>query len=66
MKKNIENYSQAAAELEKIVQNIENNTYNIDELSEKIKEAVALITFCKQKLKNTDEEIEKLFMEVNS
>jgi len=60
MGKNIENYSKAATELEKIVQNIENNTYNIDELSEKIKEAVALITFCKQKLKETDEEIEKL------
>jgi len=60
MKKKIENYSQAVAELEKIVQNIENNAYNVDELSEKIKEAVALIEFCKQKLSETDKEIEKL------
>ena len=54
-------YSQAVEKLENIVQNIENNTYNIDVLSEKIKEAVTLIEFCKQKLNETDKEIEKLF-----
>jgi len=57
-------YSKAAAGLEKIVQNIESNTYNIDELSAKIKEAVALIEFCKQKLKETDTEIENLLAKI--
>jgi exodeoxyribonuclease VII small subunit len=62
--KKIENYSQAVKELENIVQNIENNIYDIDILSEKIKEATAFLVFCKQKLKETDEEIVKLLEKI--
>ncbi|MDR0831264.1 MAG: exodeoxyribonuclease VII small subunit [Prevotellaceae bacterium] len=57
-------YSYTALKLEKIVENIEANRYNIDELSEKVKESVELIAFLKQKLKETDAEIEKLISEI--
>lgn len=53
-------YSEAIAQLEKIVRQIDNNELEIDELAEKIKEANQIITFCKDKLTKADAEIEKL------
>lgn len=58
MKKRI--YSEAMAQLEEIVRQIDNNELEIDELAEKIKEANKIITFCKDKLTKADAEIEKL------
>lgn len=55
-----ENYSQAIRRLEKIVSQIENNELEIDVLSEKIKEANEIITFCSQKLTKAEAEIAKL------
>lgn len=52
-----ETYDQAMDKLEKIVSQIESNELNIDSLGEKLKEAQALIKFCKEKLYKTDEEI---------
>ncbi|MDR1544194.1 MAG: exodeoxyribonuclease VII small subunit [Prevotellaceae bacterium] len=60
MQKNDLTYTKAASKLEKIVEDIEANRYNIDELSEKVKESVELIAFLRTKLKETDAEIEKL------
>lgn len=55
-----ETYSQAMARLEKIVSQIDNNELDIDQLSEKIKEANEIIAFCTDKLTKADREIEKL------
>lgn len=55
-----ETYSQAIARLEKIVRQIDSNELEIDELSEKIKEANEIIVFCTGKLAKADKEIEKL------
>ena len=41
-----ETYSQAIERLEKIVRQIDSNELEIDELSEKIKEANEIIAFC--------------------
>lgn len=58
-----ETYSQAIARLEKIVQQIDSNELDIDELSEKIKEANQIIAFCSEKLTKADREMEKLLGE---
>jgi len=56
-------YSQAIARLEEIVRLIDSNEMEIDQLSEKIKEANEIITFCSEKLTKADKEIEKLWEE---
>lgn len=58
-----ETYSQAIERLEKIVRQIDSNELEIDELSEKIKEANEIIAFCTGKLAKADQEIEKLLQE---
>ena len=58
-----ETYSQAIERLEKIVRQIDSNELEIDELSEKIKEANEIIALCTGKLTKADQEIEKLLQE---
>lgn len=55
-----ETYAQAISRLEEIVRQIDNNELEIDELSEKIKEANRIIAYCTEKLTKADREIEKL------
>ncbi len=57
-------YQQAMDELDAIVSQIENDELSIDELSSKIKKASKLITFCKDKLRKTDEEVEKMLNDI--
>ena len=58
-----ETYSQAMERLEKIVRQIDNNEQDIDNMSEKIKEANENIAICKDKLTKADREVEKLLQE---
>ncbi|MCK9160087.1 MAG: exodeoxyribonuclease VII small subunit [Bacteroidaceae bacterium] len=58
-----ENYSQAMERLETIVHQIEDNELDIDKLSNKIKEANDIISFCSERLTKADKEIEKLLQE---
>lgn len=53
-------YTQAMKQLEEIVGQLEDNTLDIDQLSEKVKTAQELIKFCRDRLYKTDEEIQKL------
>jgi exodeoxyribonuclease VII small subunit len=53
-------YEDAVRELEQIVRQMENNEFDIDQLSEKLKRAQMLIRLCKDKLTQTDEEIKKI------
>lgn len=50
-------YSEAIAELENIVAEIEQDDVPVDELLEKVKRASDLITFCKAKLTKTEDEV---------
>ncbi|NQU35128.1 MAG: exodeoxyribonuclease VII small subunit [Bacteroidetes bacterium] len=50
-------YSDAITELEQIVSSIENEDVNVDELGVKVKRAAELINICKEKLHNTEEEV---------
>lgn len=56
-------YEQAMARLEEIVSCIENNELDIDRLSDGLKEAQALIKFCREKLYKADEDIKKILAE---
>lgn len=52
-------YSEALAEIEQIVSQLEGDKLDIDQLSVSVKRVAELIKFCKDKLKETSEEVEK-------
>lgn len=52
-----QNYKNAISELEDILDSIENDSLEIDTLSEKIKRASKLLEYCKDKLHKTENEI---------
>lgn len=53
-------YSQALSELQSILEELENENIEIDELPNKVKRSAELIKFCRDKLKKTELEIEKI------
>jgi len=53
-------YEQAYQELQTIVRRMENDEFDIDQMSEQLKRAQQLIKLCKDKLTKTDEEIKKI------
>lgn len=53
-------YEEAIQQLETIVVQIENNELDIDQLTDRLKEAQKLIKLCKDKLYKTDEKIKAL------
>ena len=59
----IESYEEAMIELQDIVRDIQEETVNMDDLSNKVKRSAALIQYCKEKLRSTEEEIGKTFAE---
>ena len=50
-------YSDAKEQLDQIINELENDQITIDDLTEKVKKAKQLIELCKQKLRNTQEEL---------
>jgi exodeoxyribonuclease VII small subunit len=58
------NYTKAYNRLQEILQLIENDKLDVDELSEKIKEATSLLKICKEKLFIADEEVRKALEEL--
>ena len=56
-------YEEAVAQLEEIVDKMENDELDIDQLSDQLKRAKELVKLCKNKLTKTDEEIKKLLQE---
>lgn len=53
-------YSTAKKELEEIVTSIESGDLDVDALTDKVKRASELISFCKEKLNKTDKELQKI------
>ena len=62
MSKQAENSSYEAAftELQELISDIENGEISVDQLSEKVKRASVLIQFCKDKLRATELDVEKI------
>lgn len=56
-------YKEAISEVEEILANIENDELDVDDLSEKVKRVTFLLKFCKDKLFQTQEEVEKILSE---
>jgi exodeoxyribonuclease VII small subunit len=54
------NYKEAKEELDRIVREIETGQADIDSLSAKIKRAGELITFCRNKLRETEQDVENI------
>lgn len=57
------NYEAALSEIEEIVNKMENDEFDIDQLSVNLKRAQTLIKLCRDKLAKTDAEIKKLLGE---
>ncbi len=57
-------YARALAELESIVSKIESEKPDVDELNSLVKRAVELVRYCKNKLKKTEEELNKSLEEL--
>lgn len=53
-------YKEAFEELQQIVESIESGDIAVDELTEKINRASALLSICKAKLTASEAEVEKL------
>lgn len=53
-------YEEAVHKLEAIVDKMERGELDIDSMAAQLKEAQELVMLCKQKLKRTDNEIQKL------
>ncbi|MBZ0157974.1 MAG: exodeoxyribonuclease VII small subunit [Alphaproteobacteria bacterium] len=52
-------YRQALTELEQIVGEIEAEDIDVDILAEKVRRATFLITFCRGRLRNAEDEVKK-------
>ena len=53
-------YSNSIKKLEDIIEKIESEEIDVDELSAKVKEAVALIKTCKNKIEKAELEVKKV------
>lgn len=53
-------YTQAVTRLEEIMNAVQGGKLDIDELSGMLKEATALVQFCRGKLYKVDEEVKEL------
>ena len=53
-------YEEAVRQLEAIVDKMERGELDIDSMAAQLKQAQELVKLCKQKLKRTDDEIQKL------
>ncbi|MCH7409415.1 exodeoxyribonuclease VII small subunit [Belliella sp. DSM 111904] len=63
MENNELSYDQAVKRIEEIVSILESGDKGIDQLSALVKEASTLVKDCREKLRNTENEINKAFEE---
>ncbi|MFB6342224.1 exodeoxyribonuclease VII small subunit [Saccharicrinis sp. FJH2] len=58
------NYSDALAELEQILEQIEGDELNIDDLLGKVKRAAVLVEACRSKLNGIETEVENILTKI--
>ncbi|MCC5932311.1 MAG: exodeoxyribonuclease VII small subunit [Cyclobacteriaceae bacterium] len=56
-------YKEALAKIEEIVSKVENGEPDIDELAGMVKTATELIRYCKEKLRQTEDDLNKILEE---
>lgn len=54
------NYQSAWTELQKIVNDLQGGSVGIDDLSAKIERAAELVRFCRERLRSTEDAVERL------
>lgn len=57
-------YNEAMAEVEEILEKIENEELDVDDLAEKVKRVSVLLKICKDKLLKTNEQVEQTLKEM--
>jgi len=57
-------YNEAMAEVEEILEQIENEELDVDDLAEKVKRVSVLLKICKDKLLKTNEQVELILKEM--
>ena len=57
-------YTAAFEELKEIVDQLENDSISVDELTEKMKRATVLMKICRDELTKTEEEVNKTIAEL--
>ncbi len=57
-------YVEAITEIEDILAKIEDNRLDVDELAEQVKRVSVLLKVCKEKLHNTEIEVENILKEI--
>jgi exodeoxyribonuclease VII small subunit len=57
-------YTEALQEIEEIIARIENDELDVDQLTQQVKRVSFLISYCREKLRNTEDEIEKILREM--
>ena len=62
-KKNI-TYTEAVNQIEEILRKIENDELDMDELTKQVRNASELIKYCKSRLFETEQEIEKILDDI--
>jgi len=63
MSKKVIKYSEAVTELNIILDGLESEQVDVDEVSAKVKRAIELIKFCREKIENTELEVRKIVKE---
>lgn len=59
-------YTEAFGELQLLVKEIEQGEISIDSLSAKVRRATTLIRICKEKLKETEEDVNQILKELGN
>ena len=54
-------YTEAMAEIEKILNSLQSADCDVELLAQKVKRAAELISLCRTKLRKAEQEVEKLF-----
>jgi exodeoxyribonuclease VII small subunit len=57
-------FNEASGEIEAILERIEGGEPDIDKLSAEVRRASELLVKCREKLRSTEEEINKIFREI--
>ncbi len=64
MAEKIISFNKAIEELEEILQRIESGALDLDDLTSQVKRASALLKICNDKLRSTEEELEKIVKDI--
>lgn len=66
MEKKKMTYKEAITEIEEILEKLESEELDVDELATKVKRVSLLLKFCKEKLTNTEKEIQGIIEEMEN